>query len=86
MDEIHVTTHDEYGLRANGLLHTLELFDTFFGLMLGYHLFGAAKNVSLTLQRKKISLQDALWLLKLQKAFTNECDQTNNLVNFIKKV
>ena len=69
MDEIRVTTHDEYGLKANGLLHTLELFDTLFGIRLGYHLFDAAENVSLTLQRKNILLQDVLLGVETAKSF-----------------
>ena len=57
LEEIHETTHDEY---ASGLLHSMEKFSICFGLRLGYNLFSAAENVSLTLQRKNISMQDAL--------------------------
>ena len=28
MEEIHATTHDEYGLKASGCLHSLEKFNT----------------------------------------------------------
>jgi len=41
LEEIHSTTRDEYGLKAYGLLLSLERFSTVFGLELSYHLFGA---------------------------------------------
>ena len=85
MDEIRATTHDEYGLRANGLLHTLELFDTLFGLRLGYHLFGAAENVSLTLQRKNISLQDALSAVETAKSFYKRMRSDEEFSRFYQK-
>ena len=49
MAEVHQTTRDEYGLKAGGILNTLEKFDTYFGLKLGYLLFGTAEEVSKTL-------------------------------------
>ena len=42
MEEINHSTHDEYGLKAKGVVTTMERFDTLFGLKLGYLLFGAA--------------------------------------------
>lgn len=46
MDEVYRSTHDEYGLKAKGILTAMERFDTLFGLKLGYLLFGAAEEVS----------------------------------------
>lgn len=43
MAEIHSTTHDEYGLRAGGILSALEKFSTLFGLKLTYTHFSTAK-------------------------------------------
>ena len=48
------------GLKLWVMLNSLKKFGTLFGLSLSYYLFGAAENVSLTLQRKNISIQDAL--------------------------
>ena len=45
---MHETTHDNFGLKASGLLQSLEMFYTVFGFMLGYYIFAAAYNVSLT--------------------------------------
>ena len=69
LDEIHSTTHDEYGLKANGLFQSLEKFSTLFGLRLSHLLFSAAEQVSLTLQRKDIALNDALNAVDLVKRF-----------------
>lgn len=69
MDEIHQTTHDEYGLKAHGLLLALEKFDTHFGLNLAYLLFGAAEEVSKSLQAKSITLQEGLSAVKLASSF-----------------
>ena len=34
LEEINVTTHGEYGIKAGGFLHSLEKFNTLFGLRL----------------------------------------------------
>ena len=52
MAEINSTTHDEYGLKAAGMLTSLEKFSILFGLKLGYILFAAAEQVSKSLQAK----------------------------------
>ena len=35
MEEINHSTHNEYGLKAKGILTAMEKFDTLFGLKLG---------------------------------------------------
>ena len=50
LEEMNLTTHDEYGLKAGGLLHSLNKFSSLFGLRLSYLLFSAAEQVSFTLQ------------------------------------
>ena len=69
MDEIHRTTHDEYGLKAGGILTALEKFDTLFGLKLAYLLFSIAEEVSKCLQAKDTSLQDGLSAVNLASNF-----------------
>ena len=66
MEEIHEATHDEYGLKAYGILTSLE---TLFGLKLTYLLFGASEDVSKSLQDKNTTLQEALSSVKLAPAF-----------------
>jgi len=56
MEEVSHTMHDEYGVKANGILSVLEKFETLFGLRLGHRLFGPAEEVSKTLQGKDTSI------------------------------
>ena len=69
LEEVHATTHDEYGLKAGGLMQSLEKFSTVFGLSLSHLLFSAAEQVSLTLQKKNIALQDALTAVEAAKSY-----------------
>ena len=66
LEEIHHTTHDEYGVKAAGLLATLE---TYFGLKLSHQLFGAAEEVSKALQAKDLSVQEAVSSVNVIKRF-----------------
>ena len=52
MEEVHRTTHDEYGVKAGGVLAMLEQFYILFDLKLGYLLFSAAEETSKVLQAK----------------------------------
>ena len=65
MEEISDTKHDEYGQRANGVLSSLDKFDSVFGLKLGYLLFGAAEQFSRALQGKDTTLQEAITAVNL---------------------
>ena len=72
LQEVHQTTHDEYGLQAAGLLtgiSGLDKFSTLFGLKLGYLIFGASETLSKSLQGKDTTLQEALAAVNLAKAF-----------------
>ena len=69
MAEFNSTTHDEYGLKAGGIVSALEKFSTQFGLKLGHILFGTAEEVSKSLQAKDTTLQQALSSINLASAF-----------------
>ena len=69
MEEINHTTRDEYGLKAGGILNSLEKFDKLFGLKLGYLIFGASESLSSCLQAKYTSLQEALAAVYWCKSF-----------------
>ena len=58
MDEVNRTTHDNYGLKAGGVLSSLEKFETLFGLKLAHLLFGAAEETSKVLHGKNTSVQE----------------------------
>ena len=69
LEEIISTTHDEYGMKAAGFLQSLVKFNTLFGLRLAHILFCAAEQVSFVLQKKGISLSDALSAVGAAKAY-----------------
>ena len=69
MAEINSTTHDEYGLKAGGIVSALEKFSTLFGLKLGHILFGTAEEVSKSSQAKDTTLQQALSSINWVSAF-----------------
>lgn len=68
LDEVNHTTHDEYGLKAGGVLATLEKFETLFGLKLSYLLFGASEETSKVLQAKIYLFRECM--------FSSQCDSS----------
>ena len=52
LEEIYLTTCDEYGLKAGGLLRALEQFSALFGLKLSHLLYSTTETVSLTLEKR----------------------------------
>ena len=69
MEEINLTTRDEYGLKAGGLLISLQTFRILFGLSLSYVPFTRAEEVSRVLQAKDTCLQNALKVICLLRVF-----------------
>ena len=69
LEEIHVTTRNEYGLKALGFLHSLESFSTLLGLQLSHKLFCVAEQISLVLQNNSLTIQDALSTVNTAKAY-----------------
>lgn len=59
LDEIKLG-HDEYAAKGNGMAIRMEQFDTFFGLKLSYLLFSASEQLSINLQSKNITVQEAV--------------------------
>lgn len=60
LEEINEESHDEFGQRAEGILSSLVEFKTFFGLKLSHLVFSATEQVSITLQCKNTTIQEAL--------------------------
>ena len=57
--QINTETHDEYGRKAGGFLSQMEKFSMYFGLKLSYLVFVATEQLSLTLQGRDTTVQDA---------------------------
>ena len=58
--EIHQSGRDEYALKAGGYLTTMDKFSTFFGLKVSYLIFSATEQLSLTLQGRSTTIQEAV--------------------------
>ena len=82
MEEVRQTTHDEYGLKATGILTSLEKFETLFSLKLGHLLFSAAEETSRVLQAKDISIQEAVSAVNLTRSFYQRQRKDENFDQF----
>jgi len=51
--------HDEYAAKAHGLLIKMESFEVYFGLKLCYLMFSAGEQLSVNLQAKDTTIQEA---------------------------
>ena len=80
MEETNFTTHDEYGMKAGGILASMQKFQTYFGLQLAYNLFGASESLSRSLQVKDLSIQEAVSAVNLAKGFY-KCQRTEQTFN-----
>ena len=69
MEHVHITTRDEYGLKAGGVLASLDKFQILFGLKLGHLLFGASEETTRVLQTKDTPLQEATVAVNVTEAF-----------------
>ena len=68
-ERISSSSYDDYGRRANGVLTQLGKFSVFFGLKLSHLVFGGTEQVSIALQAKDTSVQEALGAARLAKQF-----------------
>ncbi|KAI8487209.1 tRNA selenocysteine 1-associated protein 1 [Branchiostoma belcheri] len=67
--DVKSTTRKEYGLKPGGVFTALETFNTLFALRLSHRLFSAAEEVSKSLQRKDLSVQEAVTCVNTLKSF-----------------
>ncbi len=58
--EIHEGGRDVYALKAGGYLTAMDKFSTYFGLKLSYLFFSATEQLSLTLQGRDTTMQEAV--------------------------
>ena len=69
MKEVHQTTKDEYGMKARGVLSSLEKFEVLFGMKLAHFLFSPSEETFTVLQAKDTSFQEAISAVTDTKAF-----------------
>ena len=69
LEDVHLNTWDECGLKAGGLLASLAKFETFCSLKSGRLLFGCSENTSKVLQTKDITMQEAVSAISVTQSF-----------------
>ena len=86
LEDVHLNTRDEYGLKAGGLLAALEKFETFFSLKLGCLLFGCSENTSKVLQATDITMQEAVSAISVTHSFYKRQRQDKAFNTFFDRV
>ena len=74
--------NDEHAGRAGGLKTSMEKFSTFFSLKLSHFLFAASEQLSLSLQSKDISAQEAFKAASLTKSIYHRQRNDENFDKF----
>ena len=59
LQKVNAECHDEYGCTAGGYLAQMEKFSTYLGLKMSHLIFGAGEQLSISLQGKDTTLQEA---------------------------
>ena len=76
MEEVNQTTHVEYGLKAAGVLATLEKFEMLFYLKWGHLLFSATEQTSrVTTSKRHICLRSSS-AVNAMRAFSPSVSKT----------
>lgn len=69
LEVINAECHDEYGREAGGFLAQMEKFSTYFGMKLSYLVFSGIEQLSLSLQGKDTTIQEATQAAELAVHF-----------------
>ena len=85
LEEIYEPTKDEYGLKAYTFTVTQEIQHAFWPNA-EFSLFSASKQVSLALQKKNISIHDALSAIEAAKAHFKRLQSENEFDHFYTRV
>ena len=75
--EIIKEGRDEYAMKDNGYLTSMQQFNISFGLKLSYLIFSATEQLSLTLQGKDTTIQEGVQAGALASSFL-EKQRTDN--------
>ena len=60
---------DEYATKATGFINSMEKFSTYFGIKISYLVFSAIEQLSITLQGKDTTIQEAVMAANLAAQF-----------------
>ena len=85
LDEIS-KGRDDYAAKASGMASKMDNFDTFFGLKLAYLIFSAAEQVSINIQAKDITVQEAVRGAQLLKTHLSSMRNEAKFESFYSEV
>ena len=86
LEQINAETHDEYGRKAGGFLALLEKFSTFFSLKMSHLIFSGTEQLSLTLQGKDTTIQEATVAAELAIQYLTRQRSDSSFDRFYSKV
>ena len=84
--EVHEGGRDEYAMKAGGYLASMDKFSTFWGLKLSHLIFSAVEQLSITLQAKNTTMQDAVESSKLAMNFLQRQRSEESFERFYTRV
>ena len=84
--EIHDSGRDEYALKAGGYLNTMENFSAYFGLKLSHLIFSATEQLSITLQGRNTTMQEAVDSANLAIKFLQSQRNDNAFSRFYSRI
>ena len=74
---------DEYAMKANGYLTSMQQFGSFFGLKLSYLIFAATEQLSLTLQGKDTTKQEGYQAAVVARSYFEKQRTMLLMIHFI---
>ena len=77
---------DENALKAVGLLNSMETFSVYFGLQLSHFIFSATEKLSIAVQGKETSLQQAVQASRLTIGFLARQRDDNSFNTFYSRI
>ena len=86
LEQINSETHDDYGRKAGGYLAQMDKFSTFFGLKLAHLVFSGTEQLSLTLQGKDTTIQEAINATELAIQYLTRLRSDMTFADFYSKV
>ena len=84
--QINLETHDDYGRKAGGYLAQMGKFSTYFGLKLSHLIFSGIEQLSITLQGKNTTVQEAVMAADLAVCYLRRQRTDGSFDSFYSRV
>lgn len=86
LQKVNAECNDEHGRMAGGYLAQMERFSTYLGLKMSHLIFSSSEQVSITLQGKDTTLQEAITAADLAVCFLERQRTDDKFQSFYKDV